>query len=295
MAIELRHLRIFRVLAEELHFGRAALRLHAAQPGISRALKEMEDELGTTLLDRSSRKVQLTRGGRAFLTYTQRTLTNFEAGLLAARTGVEDGIERLTLGLMLGASMPAVGRLVKAFHDANPLAQIAVVQVDERDLGTSLATGRIDAAIGWRETLPSGLSTLPVAEAPLRVLVPEGHALASRSAVAWPELSGLPMIRPSREHHPIVFERAARHMMDQGCVPNVTMDVATQADMFAMVAGGLGISLSPVPEPISYPGVVLVDPEPGMQLEYALTWTTMSPTISALARCLPKPLAVSPP
>lgn len=282
--MELKHLRTFCVLAEERHFGRTAHRLHTAQPVISKRLREMEDELGTRLLERSARKVALTRAGRAFLASAKQAIHHMEAALRAARTGTEEGIESLTLGLMIGAALPTVGRLITRFQAANPMAEIELVQVTERDLGAKLSSGAIDAAICWDASVPTGLHTQPVATVALDVLLPDGHPLAEKAAISHDDLRGHGLIMPAQTDQPIIWENYRETTLKLGYEPKVLMKVATTGDILAMVAGGVGIGLSPLPEGLVYPGITVRPQDPAFELNYVLAWSSMSPTITALLR-----------
>ena len=284
--MDLRHLRTFIALAEELHFGRAASRLHTAQPGVSRTLREMEDELGTVLLDRRSRRIVLTVAGRAFLAHARQSLASLESGIRAARSGTEDGIEHLRMGLMLGAHQPFVGEILVRFAARNPAAQISLHQVDERDLGEAFAAGRIDIAVGWDDTIPTGLHRLAIGRATVQAFLPEGHPLSGRDRIAWSDLGGLPVVIQARDRHPILIERYRQTVSAHGHAPNVIVDVATNADMILLVAAGLGIGTSPSTPGLHHPGVVIVEPQPPVELGFDLAWSTTSPTVSALLACV---------
>lgn len=283
--MDVRHLRTFCVLAEELHFGRAALRLHTAQPVVSKRIKEMEDELGVTLLERSARKVALTRAGRAFLTSARHSLFHLDSAVRAAQSGEQDGVERLVLGLMVGAALPNLGTIIARFRETNPLADVELTQVTERNLSAELSSGRVDAAVSWDASVPSGLSTAPVARTPLKVLLPAGHALAVHETISPSLLKGHGVIMPGRFDQPVVWERYRQLCEAHGYEPLVLMKVSTTSDLLAMVAGGVGIGLSPLPEGLDYPGISIRNQSPPYELTYVLTWTTMSPAVRALVRC----------
>ncbi|MEO1380939.1 MAG: LysR family transcriptional regulator, partial [Pseudomonadota bacterium] len=177
--MELRHFRMFSVLAEELHFGRAAHRLNTAQPVISKTLRDIEDELGIKLIDRSTRKAELTPAGHAFLREAHETLYHAEKALRSARASHDVGVERLTLGLTIGAAQPQIGKLVAAFEEKNPNAQVDIVAVDEAGLGRVLSEGTVDAVIAWDRSIPKGLKSKEVLRVTMKVLVPEHHPLAT--------------------------------------------------------------------------------------------------------------------
>lgn len=284
--MDVRHLRTFAVLAEELHFGRAAHRLHTSQPVVSRTLRDMEDELGTRLVERSARKVELTRAGTSFLRSAREALRHFETAVRAAQTGVGDGLERLRLGVMIGASHPVVGRLVAAFRVANPSASVDVVSTDERRLGPMLAERRIDAAICWDECVPGGLSTLPIAREPLDVLLPEAHPLAAREAIAIEELAGEPLILPDRAHHPILYDRFRTQVAASGGDPDFAVNVEDLSQLLAMVAGGAAVGVAPVPEGLVYPGIARRPQSPEYAIGFDLVWSQMTAVVRTLTEAV---------
>ena len=287
--MDVKHLRTFVVLAEELHFGRTALRLHTAQPVVSKRLKEMEDELGVTLVERSARKIALTRAGRAFLASARQSIFHLDSAVRAAQSGEQDGVERLVLGLMVGAALPRLGAVIAGFRTLNPLADVELTQVTERNLSSELSSGRVDAAVCWDASVPSGLSTMPVATTPLKVLLPSGHPLEAHDPLTPSLLKGHGVIMPGRFDQPVVWERYRQLCEAQGFEPLVLMKVSTTADLLAMVAGGVGIGLSPVPEGLHYPGISIRNQSPAYDLQYVLTWTTMSPAVKALVRFVGQP------
>ncbi|MEL6622568.1 MAG: LysR family transcriptional regulator, partial [Pseudomonadota bacterium] len=146
--MDLRHLRFYVCLAEELHFGAAARRLGTTQPAVSKALREIEAEVGTTLIERTSRSAGLTPAGVGFLRSARDALETIDGAVRTARADAGTGVTRLALGMMLGAEQPSTGRIIKTFMDQNPAAQVELFSISERDVGASLSEGTIDAAIG---------------------------------------------------------------------------------------------------------------------------------------------------
>lgn len=279
-------MRTFVVLAEELHFGRAAHRLGTAQPAVSKTLKDIEAEIGTRLLDRSNRKVALTSGGRAFLASARQALHHADIAVRSARAGLQNGVERLRLGLSIGAAQPCVGELVARFKAANPIAEMTIAEVDELTLASKLAMGEIDAAIAWDASVPPGLHTRPVFTVPMAVLVAHDHPLATRDAIGTADLEGVPVIVPARDRQPVLQESYRAYMLAHGFEPTIAVDVATTADMLAMVAGGVGVGHAPVPDGIAYPGVRVIAYRPAFEQRYDLVWATETPALSALRECM---------
>src|SRR5712664_2496094 len=120
MAYDLRHLRYFAAVAEELHFGRAAARLHIAQPALSRQIKQLEELIGATLLYRTSRTVKLTAAGKFFLAQTGSLLTDLEKASATARHVHEGHAGQLTLGFVASAAYTLLPPVLRAFRDAFP-------------------------------------------------------------------------------------------------------------------------------------------------------------------------------
>ena len=284
--MDLRQMRIFSVLAEELHFGRTAHRLHTVQPVISKAIKDMEAEVGTRLVERSSRKVELTRAGRAFLASAEAALQHADIAIRAARTSTENGIERLTLGLPIGAAQPAAGKIVARFQAANPVAEVSVIEIDEAGLGRALAGGGIDAAIAWDRSVPAGLHARQAFEVEMKVLLPESHPLAAQDAIRTPQLDGLPVIMPARAKQPILTETYRAYCEAEGVAPSSTLEVSTTADLFAMVAGGAGVGHAPMPDGLAYPGIAILPQSPPFILKYDLVWARETDAVAALVEQL---------
>ncbi|WP_300057529.1 LysR substrate-binding domain-containing protein [uncultured Roseobacter sp.] len=282
--MELRHFRIFIVLAEELHFGRTAYRLNTAQPVISKTLRDIEDEVGTTLIERSSRQAALTPAGRAFLVSAKEALAQAENAINAARSSTYNGLDRLRLGLTIGAAQPWVGRIVARFKAENPEASVSILELDETTLGRALAEDIVDAAIAWDRSIPGGLSTLKVGKVDMQVFVPEDHALAQRNAVTMEDLQDQPMILPSRAKQPVLFETYKRYCTSVGFNPRIAAEVATTADLLALVAGGVGIGHAPIPDGLSYPSVKILPQTPAFSLGFELVWSRKTPIVSALTK-----------
>lgn len=282
MSLDLKHLRAFCVLAEECHFGRAAHRLHTSQPVISRTLREMEIELGTRLVDRSARKVELTRAGRAFLGSAREALRNVETAVRAAQTGVGDGIERISLGLMIGCAHPVVGQLIADFRAANPSATVTITSVNERALGTSLIDGTLDAAVAYDECVPPGLHRQPLFKEPLDVLVAVEHPFAALETIAPSLLGTVPLILPDRRSHPLIYERFRTHLTTHGVEPDFAIDVDEMAQLYALVSAGAAVGAAPLAQSFSNPGIVRVPQNPRFDVGFSLVWSRFTQAVQAL-------------
>lgn len=280
--MNLNQIRVFLVLADTLHFGRAAKQLGVTQPAVSRVLAALERQVGAELLDRTSRAVRLTPAGTAFQGPARRMSQAADAALRAARTGVTGGIDRLRVGLMVGAEQPAVGQLIRRFVDRHPETRIGLYHANETTLGRQLADGSIDAAVAWEASVASGLFRRRLARAPMSFLLPTGHRLARKRAIAFEDVRGEPIILPARELQPIIYESFGKLCRAAGFEPNVSVDVSSTGELLALVAAGVGVGNAPILPTLRYPGVVLRPNEPEFTLEYVLAWLDDGPAVRGL-------------
>jgi DNA-binding transcriptional LysR family regulator len=284
--MQLKTLSAFIVLAEELHFGRAAQRCGISQPAMSRLVSDLEADLGVKLLYRTSREVSLTRSGRGFLDSARKAIAYADMAVRAAKAGAVDGIDSLTIGMEIGTEQPLVGQLIAAFRRIHPETRIALHRIDERDLGTALANGEVDVAIAWDMAIPVGLHRHHLGTVSLAVMVQAGHELEQKNPVTWADLAGYPIILPDRDRQPIIYEHYKRcYSAEIGAEPLIAVDVSTMADALAMVAGGAGVGNAPVVPGLQYPGVSILRQEPVIEFSYELVWTHPGPALESLLRC----------
>jgi DNA-binding transcriptional LysR family regulator len=187
--VELRHLRYFVAVAEELHFTRAARRVHIAQQPLSAAIARLEQQLGVTLLERTTRRVQLTEAGEALLEPARAALRAVDEALEAARAAGRGEAGDLAVGLSSGAWY-GLETLFDAVRERHPRLRLHVRQQSTRPLLDDLRAGRLDLAVGLCVHDPGGLAIQRLKDEPLFVAVPEGHRLAGRGEVALDELGG---------------------------------------------------------------------------------------------------------
>lgn len=194
--MDLRHLRYFQAVAEELNFSRAARRLHVAQPALSRAVKEMETALGVAVLERTRHFVRLTPAGRVLLREAAVVLEAFEEGWRRTRrTGAgEEG--ELRLGYIGPPTRAFLGRLLGAYRKRYPGVSLHLEERTPERVWEMVAKGRLAAAL----TRPVvghaalGLRTTVLREERLGVVVPPGHPWAKRKSVPWRSLAGEPLV-----------------------------------------------------------------------------------------------------
>ena len=244
--LDLRKLRYFLMVAEELHFGRAALRLHLAQPPLTRQISALEAELGFKLFDRTSRTVTLTAQGRSFLPYARGVLEQVElaqviAGKLAAGTAGQ-----LTLGYVSSIALSDLfSQAIQAFAQRFPDVQLTLVECASGGLGAQVADGRLD--VGLSRLLPQSkeVQALSLGEERLVAALSTDSPLASLAQVSLAQLSAYPLILFPADYGSGLnqsIEQLYRHH-DQPLRPGPTGRQITS--IIALVAAGQGVALVP--------------------------------------------------
>ncbi|BBK32141.1 LysR family transcriptional regulator [Stella humosa] len=271
MAIELNHLRQFVVLAEELHFGRAAARLGVAQPPLSQAIRRLEERLGFSLFDRSGRQVELSPAGRVFLVETQRSIAQADdAVMLARRAAAEEEVE-LTIGFVVSALFGLLPATLRAFRAEWPDLSIRLDQRPSIEQATGLAQGTID--IGFLHpplANAEGVALELIRRDRLVAAVPEDSPFARSEDLHLSDLAGQPFILFPCAQGPHLHARIIQACRAAGFVPRVTQEARQMHAILMLVASGMGVSLLPsLAIAMAVPGVRLV---PITDLASDLTW-----------------------
>ncbi|MDM5181222.1 LysR family transcriptional regulator [Massilia sp. CCM 8695] len=303
MNLELRQLRYFVAVAEELHFGKAALRLHMTQPPLSQTIQGLEELLGAPLFARSRRAVELTPAGQALLPEARRILAASAAlpALVRRAAGGEAG--RLSLAFVSSADYSVLPPFLRSYRAAFPQVRIALqeatsdVQIDE------LLHGRIDAGL-LIPPLPDKarleLDYLKVLTEPLIAALPAGLAGTGGDApVSLAELAPLPLIIFPRPIAPALHDAILACFRAAGVTPEIGQEAIQMQTIVSLVSAGMGMAL--VPQSVSNlmrPGVeyrALRDAAP--QVETGLAWRrdAVSPVLQGFLDLLRKNTDADPP
>lgn len=268
--MDLRQLRCFIAVAEELHFGRAAERLGLAPPALSRQISALEDELGVSLLTRTTRQVALTRAGLIMLEEAKAILVRMERASRAVREASLASSKVLRVGAIDAASSSFVPEALVTFRSRHPGIEIKFVEAMTAPLVQMLEAGKLDLALlrPPRKPTDCAFEILRV-ERPI-VVLSENHPLAAREYLTMQDLVGEPFVVPSKRIRPFAYDLVMAYFESVGAVPNVTIEATEKPAMMSAVAAGLGMALAPDwVSRLSFPGVTmrrlrgaLLDPPP---------------------------------
>ncbi len=275
-APELWQLRYFIAVATELHFGRAAARLHISQPPLSRAIRALERELGVTLLARSRRRVELTAEGAHFLEEARRIVESLEraaAGVRALAAG-EQG--RLRIGFVSLADYGVLPGLLKAYKAAQPGVALALREMLSPEQAAALASGELDFGLLLPPVAGAvELEHLVVQRERVMVALPAAHRLArQRGRLALKALAGEAFVTIPRHIAPGLYDIVAALAARAGFSPRVAQEAIQMQTVVSLVSSGLGVALVPASiANLRRNGVVyreIADPHP--RLELWLAW-----------------------
>jgi len=273
--MELRHLRYFVAVAEQLNFTHAAARLRVAQPALSRQIKDLEDELQTPLFERGRTGVQLTRAGKVFHQRARAILAQATAAANEVREAAGAITGSLVLGFASGLHLNYLAPAIKAFHRAYPKVQFDYFHGLAGQQLKALREGRIDLAFVNLPAALDGLEHQVIWRVPFEVVMPQRHPLARRPALALADLRGEDFVFSTREARPEFYDEFFRLCANAGFRPRVVKEVGGYpTNMLGLISVGLGVSVLPHFENIErISGIVWRSlSNPRLWWDWALAW-----------------------
>jgi DNA-binding transcriptional LysR family regulator len=242
--MELRHLRYFVTVAEELHFGRAALRLHIQQPPLSRQIQLLEAELGFPLFERSRRRVELTPAGNALLGRARQVFDALEVAIHDARSASEGESGRLVIGYPSSLAYSGLTELLRAFRTRFPSVELSLRELSPGEQIDALKAGSLDVGFVRTSLDDPALSAELVRRESLMIVMPDDHPLSARSKIPLSALAREPFVMFPRARGPAFFDQLMALCGAAGFTPRIVQE-APQLDIISMVAAGFGVSLMP--------------------------------------------------
>jgi DNA-binding transcriptional LysR family regulator len=291
---ELSQLRCFVAAAEELHFGRAAERLHMTQPPLSRQIQLLERTLGVRLLERTSRIVRLTPAGRRFLPEAQRILRLAESATVATRRIASGEAGSVTIGFTAAAGYSFLPQLITAARSRLPDVDLVLREMVTADQTEALASQRIDVGL-LRPPVHRDVESVCVVREPLLAALPARHPLADAPRLTLGDLDRQPLVMYSPYEARYFYDLLAAIFGAAGVAPQYVQHISQIHSILALVRAGLGAALVPeAAASLRFEDVVLrpVRMQPARPVELFLAWRRGSdnpalPAFLAMARQFP--------
>lgn len=243
--LDLFQLRCFAAVAEELHFGRAATRLHMTQPPLSRQIQLLEHAVGVQLLERTSRSVRLTAAGAVLYQEAAALLEHARrAADAAARTGKgEQG--RVAVGYTAVTGWTVLPAVLAAAARALPRIEIGLLEMVSSEQLQALAEDRIDIGFVRPQHAAEGLRFHRVVREPMVLALPARHPLARRAAIRQADVAGLPLIMYSRKEGAYFHEKIRSLFSPASSPPHYLHEIGQTHTIMALVGGGIGLAIVP--------------------------------------------------
>jgi DNA-binding transcriptional LysR family regulator len=244
--MELRHLRYFLAIAEELSYRKAAARLHIAQPALSVQIKQLEAEIGVSLFAREDgRGIKLTDAGSAFLECARETLTNVARGITQTRQIAKGEVIHLSLGFVPAAEHRVLPRVIPAFKTMWPNVHLALHELKTLEQLDAVRSGELDLGFVWLPIPMKDFDAATLTEDSFVSVLPVGHRLASQRVITIKDLSNEPLIFFPSHIYPDTHREIERLFLSGGAVMNVVYELDNSPSIINFVAMGSGSSLLP--------------------------------------------------
>jgi DNA-binding transcriptional LysR family regulator len=243
--VELRHLRYFVAVAEELHFGRAAARLHLAQPPLSQQIRKLEELLGYPLFTRTSRSVRLTTAGEALLQRARRTLRNVQRDLDETRSIGRGDVGSLHIGFISSAMLSTLPGIFRSYREAYPRVRLHLHESFTALVMEGLENGTLDAGI-LRDGDPiEGVQVATILSEPFVAVLPANHPCAKQKSISPAVLRGEPFIYYPRTAGARAYEKPLTVCEQHGFRPQIVQEASHWLTIMRLIAAGLGVSIAP--------------------------------------------------
>jgi DNA-binding transcriptional LysR family regulator len=262
--VELRHLRAFEVLAQELNFTRAAVRLHLSQQALSAQIRELERRCGAALFHRTTRSVELTDAGRTLLRHVPGILLSVgQAVAETRRAGAANSRPRLMVGLRGTSGVELVSKVLRSFATQHPEVEVGILNVQFGDASAGLTGGDTDVALAWLP-VPAGIMAVPLLKDDRLAVLPADHHLANEEVVAASDLADEPFVwidemdARVRDYWTLADHRVGRPA-------RVGARITGFEDAWEAVRAGLAVSASPAMTLSRLPADLVTRPVRGLE------------------------------
>ncbi len=271
--MELRHLHYFIVVAEELHFGRDAERLHMAQQPLSQQIRQLEAELKVLLFHRTKRRIQLTEPGKVFLSEARQVLLKAAQAIEATRRAANGEIGQLGVGFSGFATYSIFPKVLRVFRDRYPEVELELEEMTTNAQLQALQKHQIHIGLLIPPVQELTLTLEPILRESLVVILPETHPLATETEIALSTLANESFILVSRQLEPGYYDRCISLFQQAQFSPKVVQKASQKQTILGLVSAGMGVSLAPASIcNLHRSGVVYVNLATSVEIELAAVW-----------------------
>ncbi|KAM3094148.1 LysR substrate-binding domain-containing protein [Phormidesmis sp. 146-35] len=243
--VELRHLHYFIAVAEELHFSRAAERLHISQPPLSQQIRDLEEELGIKLFERTKRQVLLTEAGKVFLERSYLVLGQLEQAIEATQQIGRGEVGRLAIGFVDSAMYTVLPEILRVFREQFPAVELRLHELTTAQQIQALYDKQIDVGIVRSAISEPGLSAECLLLESLVLALPEKHPLSAQTQVSLSSLADEFFILFPAKMGPLFYEQIIHSCQQAGFRPKVAQEAVQMQTIVGLVAAGVGIAIVP--------------------------------------------------
>ena len=283
--MELRHLRYFVAVADELSFRRAAERLHVSQPPLSTQIKALEAELGVRLFERLNRGIKLTPEGSVFLTHARTALAAADTARQSAQDAGKGMLGTLRIGVMLPIMTVRLARGFLRFRQSYPAIQLSVQELTTAEQVQRLQNDQLDVGIMRPPLGSTGLESRFIEEASLVLAVPKGHRFANQRQISWADFRDEPMVMLQSHLQFGLYNEFLHECAKNGAMPSMGYYASNADTVFWLVSAGLGFTLL-AEIGMKHPGAVFCKPPAGLSAARVMLVWKQSNRSPALANFL---------
>ena len=283
--MELRQLEYALAVAAELHFGRAAARMHVTQQSVSEQIRRLEREIGAALFTRTSRRVTVTTVGETFLPEARRAVAAARHAVDVGRRAARGETSRLRIGYAEDLTPRLIQLVAPRLAARTPSVRVTPVPMTTPAQLTALVEHRLDIAFGWTQDLAPELAALRVAREPLVLALAEDHPLAAETAVDPVRLSGLPLALVPRDVNPPLHDRIVGQLAARGATLEIRQEVSSLDRLLPLVLAdeAIGITVAGAAAAKPFTGVVyrrFTDPSPYADCHLIWRSDTSNPAVA---------------
>jgi len=273
--MELRHLRYFVAVAEDLSFTKAAGRLHLAQPSLTRQIHNLEEELGVRLLNRSKSRVTLTEEGRSFLADVRRILALATESVLAVQRLSRGEVGQLNIAYLPNFDFELLPESLRAFRQTFPHVALNLFDMTPAEQLRALEARKIDLGFVGLPPAPTvgAIECESIAQHRIVAVLPLNHPLARKRQLSLGDLETMFFVGMSEKTHPGFREWLNRTCQQAGFTPRVLQEAELEPALMTFVAEGLGVTLAREHiKKLPHPGVVFRPLAPVLKSDYCIAW-----------------------